>query len=99
MSISRLRFLDEGHFKQIKLELSQEELHRLSSGLREIISLQHQEFTFITMDSDPKLTIRFEMEKKVGIFEKVLMKFFLPRFVVLLWLLGIFCLFKFIFYQ
>jgi hypothetical protein len=89
MGVSRLRLVDEGYFKHVKLELSEEELEDLFLDL-EVRRMYQEELKYTAIDSNPKLTIIFKFRKK-----NLLHKFsvgILGVLILLFYLLGIVCL-------
>jgi hypothetical protein len=98
MDESRLRLLDEGKLKQVKLDLSQEKLVELIVDLK-ILKYLHEPLEFTATDSDPELTIIFKIRKRTSLsweFQKYLI-YSLTLLVVVLRLLGILFLIYFIF--
>jgi hypothetical protein len=98
MDESRLRLLDEGKLKQVKLDLSQEKLVELIVDLK-ILKYLHEPLEFTAIDSDPELTIIFKIRKRTSLswaFQKYLI-YSLTLLVVVLRLLGILFLIYFIF--
>jgi hypothetical protein len=69
MSENRLRLLENGKFKQVKLELSQKELLELIVDLK-ILRYLHEQLEFTVIDSDPELTIVFQMKSKISLLQK-----------------------------
>jgi hypothetical protein len=95
MNVSRLRVLDEGYFKYIKLELCQEELDKLLLDLQ-VAQMYQDELEYTAIDSDPQLKIIFKLNKK-----KRLQKFavgVLGLLVVFFHVLGIIFLIQFVFH-
>jgi hypothetical protein len=90
MSESRLRLLDSGKLKHIKLELSQKGLLELIVDLK-MLRYLHEQLEFTAIDSDPKLAIIFKIKSKISLlqqFRKYLIYFF-TLLVEILILLGI----------